>query len=448
MCVKIISNYEYVSFGSDIMKYSFKHKSVAEGIDFCSIEAQGFKTACVSISFLVPLSEDASLYALIPNILTHSSANYPDITAIEKKLAFLYGADIIVDISKIGEHQELKIVISSIDDRFAIDGERISEECSRLLFELVFNPRLENGVFVQADVESEKRLLAERLASEINDKRLYAKNRCEEIMCADEAFGIHRYGTAESIAKITPQTLYDAYKEMLRMAHITIGVSGGSFESVAAVADEYLSGISRNYLKTDTVIVESACDVQRVTEKESVKQGKLVLGFRMGMKDANDNYAARRIMVDLFGGSPHSKLFTVVREKMSLCYYCSARMLRQKGLMYVQSGIETYNAQKAEEAILAQLEAIKNGDFTDEDIEFSVKALEDGFKSVTDSPEALDAWFTAQSLSGEYLYPDDYIEAFKKVTREDIIKAASEVTLDTVFMLEGTLEGGEETCGE
>jgi predicted Zn-dependent peptidase len=175
-----------------------------------------------------------------------------------------------------------------------------------------------------------------------------------------------------------------------------------------------------------------------------VKQGKLVMGFRLGMTDADDNYAARRIMVDLFGGSPHSKLFTVVREKMSLCYYCSARMIRQKGIMFVQSGIETYNEEKAKDAILQQLEDIKNGKFTDDEVESSVKALEDSFKSVSDSPEALDSWFMSQCVSGDYRYPEEFIEEFKNVTREEIIKAASDVTLDTVFMLEGTLEGGED----
>ena len=80
------------------------------------------------------------------------------------------------------------------------------------------------------------------------------------------------------------------------------------------------------------------------------------------------------------------------------------------------------------------------------DIEYSVKALEDSFKSVTDSPEALDSWFMSQCVSGRYNYPEDFIDEFKRVTREDIIKAAQDVTLDTVFMLEGTAKGGD--CDE
>ena len=435
---------KYCNIGCDRMKYSFNKTALSCKGDFCSISSDSFKSACVSVSFMLPLGDDASLYALVPNVLTRSSQDYENLAAVERKLANLYGAELIVDVSKVGETQVIKLMISCIDDRFALDNEVIASESSKLLFDLIFKPRLENGAFCDADVESEKRILCERLFAEQSDKRVYAKNRCEEIMFADEAYGIHRYGDIESIEAITPAGLYEAYLKLLSTAKIAVCVSGNTdFSAVKASFEESISDISRNVVSTETLFVESAEDVQYEKEQEDVKQGKLVMGFRLGMKDMNDNYAARRVMVDLFGGSPHSKLFTVVREKMSLCYYCSARMIRAKGYMFVQSGIESYNEEKAKEAILQQLEDIKAGSFSDEDIQASVKALEDSFRSVTDSPESLEGWFMSQCVSGEYRTPDEFIENFKAVSREDIIKAAEQVTLDTVFMLEGTATEGE-----
>ena len=430
--------------GSDFMKYNFNKERISEGTEICNITADGFKSACVSVNFVLPLSEKASLFALVPNVLMRSSEKYADFTEIEKKLALLYGAELVADVSKTGEHHVLRMAVSCIDDRFAFDGESISAECAELLFELIFKPRLENETFTQNVVESEKRLLSERLFAEDSDKRIYAKNRCEEIMFSEETYGIHRLGTKAMVNAITSKTLYSAYKEMLETAKIVVCVSGNAdYNAVKNLATGYLSAINRNAQIGETVFIERADEVKYTKETEEVKQGKLVMGFRMGMKDVQDNYAARRIMVELFGGSPHSKLFMNVREKMSLCYYCSARMIRAKGIMFVQSGIESYNEEKAKNAILQQLEDIKNGDFTDGDIEYSVKALEDSFKSVTDSPESLDSWFMSQCVSGNYNYPEDFIDDFKKVTREDIIKAAQSVTLDTVFMLEGTAKDGE-----
>ncbi len=427
------------NIGCDKMKYNFNKSGISEGIEFCSISAEGFKSSCISVNFVLPLSEKASLYALVPNVLTRSSEKYPDLASIERKLANLYGADLIVDVSKVGENQILKLEVSCIDDRFALENEVISAECSKLLFELIFKPNVKNGAFSQHDTESEKRLLIERLYAEQSDKRSYAKNKCEELMFSEEAYGIHRFGTIEDIEKITPESLYEAYCEILRTAKIVVCSSGNTDANrVCEEFKTYSNKLSRELCLGETLFVEKAEDVQYVKEQESVKQGKLVMGFRMGMADANDNYAARRVMVDLFGGSPHSKLFTVVREKMSLCYYCSARMIRAKGIMFVQSGIESFNEDKAKEAILQQLEDIKNGEFSQDDIDASVKALEDSFKSVTDSPESLDSWFMSQCVSSAYKYPEDFINDFMNVTKAEIMKAAQDVTLDTVFMLEGT----------
>ncbi len=442
--ISLIDKFEKIDIGSDRMKYSFNRIGISEGTELCNISAEGFKSACVTVNFILPLSEKASLYALVPNVLTRSSEKYPDVTAIERKLALLYGAELVADVSKSGDCQVLKVGVSCIDDRFALDGESITADCCELLFEILFNPRISNGAFSSDEVESEKRLLAERLAAEISDKRVYAKNRCEEIMFADEIYGIHRLGSIEAINAITPETLYNAYLEILSTAKIVVCVSGNAdFEAVKNLTALYTEKIQRRIAKVVTAFTLATDSVKYEKEKEAVKQGKLVMGFRLGMDSPDDLYAARRIMVDLFGGSPHSKLFTIVREKMSLCYYCSARMIRQKGVMFVQSGIESYNEEKAKTAILEQLDEIKNGNFSDEELENSVKALEDSFKSVSDSPEALDSWFMMQCVSGDYRYPEDFIEAFKKVTRDDVIKAAKAVTLDTVFMLEGTAEGGE-----
>ena len=437
-------------FRSGSLKYAFDFKEIGESVDFCTVKAEGFKTACASISFMLPLSEDASLFALIPNILTRSSEKYPTLTLLERKLATLYGAEIGVDVSKIGENQILKLTICSIDDRFALDNESIVEECCKVLFELAFKPRLVNGVFEESEVESEKRLLIEQLGAEMSDKRVYSKNRLEEIMCAEELYGINRFGTVEGINAITKETLFEAYKKLLKESKVLVSVSGnGSIETenIKNSFKEYSKSIERTPVLNETLYVENAEDVTYVKETAPVKQGKLVMGFRLGMTDRNDDYAAKRIMSDVFGGNPNSKLFKVVREEMSLCYYCSSRMLRAKGIMIVQSGIESFNEEKAKKAILDQLEEIKKGNFTEEDLDASKKFLEDAFKSVSDSPEALDSWFTTQIEHSEYLYPEDYINMFKSVTKEDVIRAANDVTLDTVFMLEGT-EDEESEEGE
>lgn len=427
------------------MQYTFTHEPIGEGMELCVTRADGFRTACVTATFRLPLGDEAALFALLPGVLTHSCEKYPSMAALEKKLALLYGAEITDSVTKSGEDQVIAVGVSCIDDRFALDGEPIVASCAELLMELLFRPLLKDGAFDPDTVESEKRMLCERLDAEKSDKRLYAAGRCEQIMCADEAYGLNRLGTREAIRAVTPAALTEAYRTLLREAPVFFSVAGsGGADGLKALIADYTRGLSREIVTGDTVYVERAEDVTDVRETEPVKQGKLVLGFRAGMTGPGDNYSARRVMVDLFGGGVSSKLFRNVREKQSLCYYCSARLYRRKGIILVQSGIETSNEQVAREAILAELQAVRDGDFTDDDIAACVKSLEDGFRSVEDSPEALDLWFVSQRLIGENYTPEEFVRGFRAVTRDEIIAAARDVTLDTVFMLASSGEGGEQ----
>ena len=58
--------------------------------------------------------------------------------------------------------------------------------------------------------------------------------------------------------------------------------------------------------------------VKEVTERIDVKQGKLILGFRVNLKPDDELTPAMRSFADVFGGGPYSRLFTKVREEMSL----------------------------------------------------------------------------------------------------------------------------------
>ena len=168
-----------------------------------------------------------------------------------------------------------------------------------------------------------------------------------------------------------------------------------------------------------------------------VNQAKLVIGLRAGMEDSNDNYFAYRVMTDIFGGGPYSRLFLNVREKMSLCYYCGARLIREKGIILIQSGIEEENYEKALGEILNQLDIMKKGEFTDEDFNSSIIALCDAFKGVEDSPVAVCNFYSSQEFDEEIISGEEFSKKIGAVTREQVIECAKKVTVDTVYLLKG-----------
>ena len=417
------------------------NQSLGDGIRCLALPDERFKTSRLSVALLLPLAQaTASQYAILPFLMRRGCAAYPDYTALQKRLNRLYGATVSADVARLGEAQALVLTASSIDSRYAIGGEDVAAQCAQLLCSMVFEPALENGLFRQADVEIEKRCLAERIQSEINEKRLYARRKCEELLCENEAYAVDRYGTAQQVEALTPQTVSDAWKQALRTARIQLIVQGSG--DPAAVSQAFLQGLgqlpNRAPAACSTVTAVPDSPVRQRVERMEVGQCKLVMGFRTGVAEPDGDVMAARLMNALLGGTPHSLLFRNVREKLSLCYYCASSYDRLKGLLLVDSGVEEQNTEKAKEEILRQLEAIRQGNFTQEDLESARLSACSSFAAVEDSQPSQAGWYLGQSLLPQVITPAQAAQEIAAVTRERVMAAAQRVTLGSVYLLAGT----------
>lgn len=419
-------------------------QNIAEKIRFCSVKTDKFKTCRVNISMAMPLDKNASSRAILPYMFQRRCAKYPDFTSLNRVLDELYGASISAGVMKRGEAQVLTFSLTAVDDRFALDGDKVAFECAELLTEMIFEPLTEGESFPEDIIEQEKRLLVEIIENEQNDKRRYAMLKCEEAMFADEAYGINRFGTVEEVKALTPDAVYAAWREVLEQSTVQITmVSSMDSQPVAELIASKFAGINRNPVEIRTQFVSGLPKPEYVTESMPLKQGKLVMGFRTGMRSEDDMMPAMKVAVDIFGGGTYSKLFSVVREKMSLCYYCSAALFNSKGIVMVQSGIEDVNEEKAKNEIINQLRLTANGEFTDEDFSSSIKSLTDSILGNSDTPEEITAWYASQILRDEMKEPEEYAAEIKNVDKSEVVRAAKTIMLDTVFMLKSSGEAAE-----
>ena len=418
---------------------SAKIITLSGGVEGLFIKNERFKTTLISFNFFLPLKKDTvALYALLPFILTSCSSKYPEFSKLNYKLSKLYGARLDASTEKYGDYQLLKMTVSVINDRYALDDESLVKRASDLLLNLVFDPSVQNGAFLQNDLEREKRKAIEHIRGEYSEKRVFAKNRLIEEMYKNEAYGIAKCGTVEDVEAISGEALYKAWQDMLKAAFVRVHVIGaavptGLFDSIS----EKFSGLERGNITDCTISSPTLpCEtVNRVTEKQSVNQGKLVMGFSSKLCGNDDVSLPMLVMGDIFGGGPYSRLFANVREKMSLCYYCSASTIRQKGLLTVESGVEAQNAETAEKEILNQLETIKKGEFSDFEFESSLKSICGSLSTYSDSLTSLDMWYSLKVNNQKLYSPEDIAEMIKKITKEDVIEAASGVELHTVYKL-------------
>lgn len=423
---------------------TFQRKPLKEGIYFTSVHEDKFKYSHISINFILPLqAETASLYALLPLLLRRACRAYPDMTALNAKLAELYGAQMDWDVSKRGEMQIITLYIEVLNDHFALEQEELLKAGASLLRDVVFDPVFENAAFRAADVEIEKRNLIDIIRSKLNDKRAYASHRLREEMCRGEAFGVNEYGKVETVETITPDNLVRAWRTMLTRAQAeVIFVGAGDAEGVCALFTDAFRKILRNDpFACDTQVLRAPRGAVRETvERLPVTQAKLGLGFRAGVALPDADTDAMQLACTVLGGSPHALLFLNVREKLSLCYYCYARYERYKGLVMIESGVEEQNAEKARAEILKQLDALKAGAFSDDDLRFAVLSLQNSYKGLNDSLEGIASWYLAQALAGSTRTPEQTAERIAALSKEEVVHAASGIALDTVYLLAGEKE--------
>ena len=418
---------------------------ITDGVRLVSVQTDRFKTGRVTFTLATPLDGNISAKAILPYLLHRRSRKYPDFTAFNRVLDGLYGATVSAGVGKIGESLQLSISLSAIDDRFALGDDKVTAQCVELLTDLIFDPIVKDGAFPADIVEEEKRLLIEKLENEKNDKRRYALSRCEEIMFANEAYGRHRYGTVQSIQSLTGKDIYAEWRNLLKTAVMQITMVGSSEPSfVEEILKKKFLSIERSPILCETEFITGYPKPNYVSETQKVKQGKLVMGFRTGMRNNEDNTDAMRVAVDIFGGGTYSKLFSVVREKMSLCYYCSAVLRPDKGVVMIQSGIENENEEKARNEILNQLKEVADGNFSEDDFSASIKSMCDARIGINDTPESLCAWYAARIFKDTPDTPEEAVEKIRRVDRNQVIRAAKTIMLDTVFMLKGIGEVEED----
>ena len=412
---------------------------IAEGVEGIFVENTRFNTTLISLNFYMPLkSETISANTLLTYVLSTCSGKFGGFKEMNRHLNMLYGADVAVSAMPVGNTQLIRFVITAINDRYTLNGEKNVSAAADYLLSLLFEPKTENGAFFESDIAREKRKLLEDIEAELNEKRNFARKRLREEMFENDPFGIGKLGTKEAALKITGESLKTALDQMLCHAFVRVHAVGETLpENLFAKIGEKFSGIKRDNITDCKVLTPPVKreNVKEVTDKMDVVQGKLVMGFTSELYGDDLVSLPLMIAVDIFGGGPYSRLFSVVREKMSLCYYCSASSVRSRGFVMVDSGLQAENAEKSKNEILNQLEIVKKGEFTDFEFESSIKSICGSLKSYDDSLSSIDLWYALKVYNNTFLTPEETCDEVKKITREDVINAAKGITLNTVYML-------------
>lgn len=417
---------------------------MSDQVNLHLIHSDKFKTDLIGVYFKRPLNEkEATMNTLLTRILERGTKTWPTSQALNQRLDELYGAILSCDVTKYGELHALQFKIQVPGARH-IPQKDILASGVDILNEVINHPSMENGLFTAEIFENEVRNLREEIQGRVNDKMVYAIDRCIETMCENEAFRFHQYGTVEMLDSITLEDLSAHYNEVIKTSPLDIVVVGDiHFDKAESMIKEGFH-IERSRIQRipPSVHESEVREVREVTEHFQVQQAKLTLGFRTNLAFSHPLYNASVIFSNILGGGASSKLFKNVREKASLCYYIFSRIEKYKGILLISSGIEAKDKQKAMDLIEIEIDRMKAGLFDDSDIGIAKDALTSAIRSISDFPNSFMNFYYSQRLSGRSFDLEGLLKKIELVTKEEIVDAARHVVLDTVYFL---TQEGEDT---
>jgi predicted Zn-dependent peptidase len=426
------------------------NKSDLNGISVHTIETKKYKTTSFILQIKAGIDEkNVTKRALLSYVLQSGTKDFPSSKELRSALDDLYGATLNADLSKKGENQVISIRMEVANEKFLSNSEPVLDKAFHLLSQVLLAPALENGAFKEGIVKKEKRSLKQQIESIFDDKMRYANKRLLEEMYESEAYRLNVYGNENEVDAISSKDLYEYYQEVIKNDKLDLYVIGdiSTNEMIEKVKTHFRFPADRkekqnpeDHKKDEKKVSE----IKEIFEEQDVQQGKLHMGYRTYTTYSDEDYFALQVFNGIFGGFSHSKLFINVREKESLAYYAASRFESHKGAVFVMSGIETANYEKAVKIIKEQHEEIRNGNITDAEFDQTKAMINNQVLETIDHPIGLSEVLYHNVVAGTNRTIEEWMEGIKGVTKEDVVEVAKKVTLDTIFFLKGAGTNGNE----
>lgn len=403
---------------------------ISEKASIHILKTDKFKSNIIAAFLLTDLEKDEiTKNALIPAVLRRGTSKLQTMKDIAMKMNDMYGALFDASTDKIGDKQSMQFYISCIDNKYALENEELFLESLNFLYDVIYSPKTVDGIFDEEYVAQEKETLRELIKSKINNKAAYANFRALETMFKGDAYGIFKYGREEDLDGIDAENLYEQYIKVLSESEKHFYIAGDV--NIEKIKGFFYGKFGKSDFTEKKIIRTKKSKLSdeevKVVDNMEVTQGKLVLGYDVDIELTPENFYKMTMYNAILGGSSNSKLFQNVREKASLAYTTRSTYLKHKGVLLVTAGIELDKYDKALELIKIQVEDMKKGNFTDEDVRDAKVFLENIFTSCLDDEMTMIELSISQFVLGINDTIEEMIENIKKVTKKDIVEVANKL---------------------
>lgn len=403
------------------------------------IPTKKFKTMTISLRLQSPLlKETTTIRTLLTFVLVAATQEYPSPKTLATYLDENYGASLSTHITTKGQSHIMNVTTSFINDTYLPSPEHLLEKQLQLISDLFYRPCIHQDGFDETIVQLKKKEFKEKIQAHKDDKFSYSLDKLFEYMGRNQVLGIPSTGYEEEIQDITPQQLYQYMKKCIEEDEKHVYIVGDIPENIVDVFDRLLKFPDGHHDYASSYMFESPRpEVLEVIEKQDITQSKLNLGYQIQCDFQSPSHYAFTVFNAIFGGFSQSRLFKVVREENSLCYYVSSSYDAFNGMMIVNAGIEAKDYQKALDLIQQQLSDIQNGHLLEDEIHLAKMMLVNALKKTNDEAGSMIALAYNRDITHKQETNEEYIEKLMNVTLEEIVEVTKKVKLDTIYFLTG-----------
>ena len=405
------------------------------------IKNENFKSVMIKVFFREPIKrENITIHNFLTTMLTFSTKKYNTKRKMVLKTQDLYSAHISSRDSRLGNSLNTSFTLTTLKDKYTEKGNL--EKSIEFLRDVIYRPNVKDNAFDSKSFNIIMNQACLALSSIKEDPSTYSIIRMNEVMDKDSPLSFRTFGYLEDLKNITKENLYTYYKEMIENDDMDIYVIGDiDFEETDKLIRKYFKSTKFKKTRKNFILDDKKArrNYQIVKEENESNQSKLAIGCRSYKLTEYERNYPLTIFNIILGGGPDSKLFMNVREKNSLCYYINSIPNKLDNTLLIRAGINNSDFKKCLKLIEKEMNDIRKGKFSDEDINKAKEMYLTAIDEIKESEsEIISSYYMIELLGTDDL--ETKVEKMKNVTKDEIIKVAKKIKIDTVYMLEGVLE--------
>lgn len=394
-----------------------------------------FKTNLITLSFTFDYKrEDLCYINLLSLILQTTCKKYNTKIKLAKKLEDLYLCSISSSVKTIGLMKQLSFDIEYINSKYV--DEEIDSKCIDLIFEVIFNPDINNNLFNKEIISIGKRNAISKIYSTFESPGAYSIKRFNSIFYEGQSLA-NTLGDIKDYENLDSKKLINIYKKILKENLVVTVMGDYSDSKVVNYVDEKLSNLKKGKSNIkDIYYPEKKSNHNEVIEEKDFTGSRIVMGYLTNNLTSFEKHYVLILYSLIFGGDTNSLLFKIVREQSGLCYQIGTEVNRFANSLILYGGISKNNYKKCVNLIKKCKNKMSDKDLINKQLDTAKKTILTSFNTFYDDMSGIST-YAFLSIFDDIDSIETRKEKIMEVTVEDIININKKIQLDTTYFLKG-----------